>query len=462
MSIPIANAVSITNSIKINNKLLVLSYNESEQDFYDSDVSSLLDNVISINPNIICICTQKSKSQVALAIPGKKIVQKTIGFEGSNSTKHFPHVFGNLLLKKNYELVYKKDASFMIRGVTENNNVRTRIYQLKNDKSLQNQKKESTTIIPNFKKYKVINKLSSTIGSVQTMSLNRQAIYIELDIMGKKTVIVNTELAPDFNQKQQREKEFLDIIQEFGLSEKYFNGYNIILCGSLNFRLKFLSVVNEKAKQNLFNYLSKISSSVRSNGNNSLLNKNELRIYIANLIIDINNNKNQKINKIPENNGNTKFTEALERNNKLKILLEQFFNNIKKTGYTMNCNYNSNKDYRVYNPLKLGSVIKNSVDIFNQSHAQYKKNNSSTTGVANGLVKGVGTGIYKTVSKGSKQLVNISPLKKKNNFKLPAMCDKILFALSKNNNSALEYNNFQVFQQLQKSRNLPIYATFSF
>jgi hypothetical protein len=43
--------------------------------------------------------------------------------------------------------VYKKDASFMIRGVTENNNVRTRIYQLKNDNSLRNQ--SSTSLISN-------------------------------------------------------------------------------------------------------------------------------------------------------------------------------------------------------------------------------------------------------------------------------------------------------------------------
>jgi len=475
--LPIANnTIPLVNATNDSKQLLVISYNESEQDFYDSDVSSLLDKITTIKPNIICICTQKSKSQVTVAIPGKKILQKTLEFEGSNSTKHFPHVFGNLLLKKDYKLVYKKDASFIIRGVTENNNVRTRIYQIKDDDSLRNQSstglknliqtklKESIPIIPNAKKYKVIDKLSSTIGSVQSMSLNRQAIYVQLDINDKKTIIVNTELAPDFNQKKQREKEFLDIIQEFELVEKYFDGYNIILCGSLNFRLKFLSVVNETAKKNLFNYLSKISSAVINNSHHSLLNKNELRIYIANLIVNINNNYNKKNsrNKINGNIVNNKFIEAIERNNKLKELLTQFFNNMTETGYTVNCDYNQTKNYRVYNPLKLGSVGKNGVNVFNKSHKQYKKNNSSTTGVAKGLVKGIGTGIIKTVSKGTNQLRNETPLKKKTNFKLPAMCDKILFALSKNENTSLKYNDFIVFKKLQKSRNYPIYATFSF
>lgn len=448
-------------------KLLVISYNESEQDFYDSDVSLLLGNVIDINPNIICICTQKSKSQVAIAIPGKAVIQKQLGFEGSNSTKHFSHVFGNLLLKKNYILVYKKDASFMVRGVTENNNVRTRIYQLKNDNSLRNQAstslisliqteaKKSIPIIPNVKKYKVIDKLSSNIGSVKKMSLNRQAIYVELDIDNKKTIIINTELAPDFNQKKQREQEFLDIIQEFELAEKYFNGYNIILCGSLNFRLKFLSVVNKQAKQNLFNNLSIISSK----NNTSLLNKNELRIYIANLIIDIKNNNSKKNN---VNNRKTKFMNAIQRNNKLKILLTQFFDNIKKSGYTVDCDYDLTKNYRVYNPLKMGSVIKNGVNVFNKSHAQYKKNNSSSSGVVKGLVKGTFTGVFQTFGKGVKQSRNETPLNKKNDFKLPAMCDKILFALSNNEKTSLQYKDFTVFQELLKSRNLPIYATFTF
>ena len=440
-------------------KLVVISYNEGEQDFYDSDVSSLLEKVITINPNIICICTQKSKSQVAVVIPGKAVIQKKLGFEGSNSTKHFPHVFGNLLLQKNYKLIYKKDASFMLRGVTENNNVRTRIYQLN---------------IPNTRKYNVIDKLSSTIGSVQTMTLNRQAIYVELDIDGKKTIIVNTELAPSFNQRKQREKEFLDIIEEFKLAQKYEEGYNIILCGSLNFRLKFLTVVNEQAKLNLFNYLSQYIKNKNSDSMypNKFLNRNELRLYMKNLIKNIENNeKNQNIKDLQI------FTEAFERNRYLKKLLEKFIFYMEITGFAFNCNHElGNKNYRVYNPLKMGSIIKSTTNTWNTSHSIYKKKNNSAMGVISGFGKGITSGVYRTLGKAITPIIRHAPIisnnnknyftenkkEEKKNFKLPAMCDKILFALSENQNTLLQYDEFEVFQDLKKSKNKLIYVTFSF
>jgi hypothetical protein len=158
------------------NKLLLISYNEGEQDFYGGDLKDIQDKINNIDPYIIFICTQKSKSQVLIALPGSTLT-------GSNSTKHFPHVLGKFLLAKGYENIYKKDASFIIRGVTQNNNVRTRIY------------KKITPSTP-FGLSLIKNKLSSnTIGQLSTMTVNRQAIYNELTINNKNLIVVNTELS---------------------------------------------------------------------------------------------------------------------------------------------------------------------------------------------------------------------------------------------------------------------------
>jgi hypothetical protein len=54
----------------------------------------------------------------------------------------------------------------------------------------------------------------------------------------------------------------------------------------------------------------------------------------------------------------------------------------------------------------------------------------------------------------------------KKNFKLPAMCDKILFALPVNNqvplDTSLQYKEFTVYEDLKKSRNKLIYITFEY
>ena len=156
-----------------NNSLMVISYNEGEQDFKKEDIQHIYDeNINESSPDIIVLCTQKSKSQVAIALPGFKRLT------GSNSTKHFPHVFGNILISKQYDLIDKKDASFMLRGVTENNNVRTRVYM---KRSVYTQRS-----LP------IIFTLSAeTIGQTSTMTLNRQAIMTEFTYNKKNIVIIS-------------------------------------------------------------------------------------------------------------------------------------------------------------------------------------------------------------------------------------------------------------------------------
>jgi hypothetical protein len=243
----------INNSNNYNNQILLISYNEGEQDFYDSELSEIQEKIIESKSKIIIISTQKSKSQVAMAIPGKKMLASGLQMMSgkeilsvSNSTKHFPHVLGQFLLKTGYKLVYKKDASFMVRAVTENNNVRTRIYQI-----------EDSNLISNLK-----DKLShTTLGKITTLSVNRQAIYVECIINQKKCIFINTELATYDNGnlgKSDRQREFMDLIVEFELNKKLIDGYNIIFSGSLNFRLNPLTLFNKESRNFVYNTLKKI------------------------------------------------------------------------------------------------------------------------------------------------------------------------------------------------------------
>ena len=51
----------------------------------------------------------------------------------------------------------------------------------------------------------------------------------------------------------------------------------------------------------------------------------------------------------------------------------------------------------------------------------------------------------------------IIPNQNKASFKIPSMCDKILFALH-----SLEFKEFGVLNKLKKSRNIPIFAIFKY
>jgi len=246
-----------------NNNLLVISYNEGEQDFYDSDLVEVMDKITNTNtkPNIIVVSTQKSKSQIAVPLGG------------FNSTKHFPHVLGKLLLKQNYKLMFKKDASFMIRGVTENNNVRTRIYQLNDKNNIKN----------------ITNKLSlQTVGQLSSMTVNRQAIYIDCVINGKKCIFINTELSP--LSLNDRKKEFLGLITEFELHKKFADGYNIIFSGSFNFRFNLIKAINEESRIKIFDIVSKkITNTYEGSNKKKLLDMNELKIYMNQLKNELSN-----------------------------------------------------------------------------------------------------------------------------------------------------------------------------
>jgi hypothetical protein len=447
---------NIEPNIEKNNKLLVISYNEGEEDFYQSDIINFWDNFKNISenpsedPSVIIVCTQKSKSQVMIAVPGMKTVT------GSNSTKHFPHVIGNFLNSKGYvsSEKLKKNASTMIRGISENNNVRTRIY-IKRDNKF------------NIYEDEFIAKLSvKTVGQFSTMSVNRQAICYDINLNNKKIIIVNTELASynngDFGLSD-RQEEFMGLIKEFKLHEKYNNGYNIIFCGSLNFKLNPFKMINNDNKSIIYKELkNKILKKYNINTyKKDLLKYNELKVYVENLIRKINNNNN--LNIIKNIIGN-KYDEIKNNQILYRVLLNKFLDSINEIGINLTCDYNlTPKNYRVYHPLKLGSVGKNLVESFDSGHSKYKESNTTKTGVVKGFVSGMYTGTKSVASS------LVKPIKKyteedfeanqEKGFKIPSMCDRILFALQEDD---IKYEYFSVYNSLKTSKNRIIYSVFNY
>lgn len=395
------------------NKILVISYNEGEQDFFESQLPDFFIN-LNFTPKIIIVCTQKSKSQVMLSIPGRRMLSS------SNSTKHFQHVLSKFLISKEYKLLYKKDASFALPGITENNNIRTRIYELNN----------GNNIISN----PIINKLSRNTVGLSQLSLNRQAIYNEITINGKKLILINTELASYNNGNlglSDRQKEFMGLIKEFELHKKYNEGSNIIFCGSLNFKLNPIKIMNNSNKEELYKVLKDyIITKYESNNNNKLLEINELKVYINNLIERLHNKDNTAIENIIKNNN---IIKSLKNTEQLYInLLTQFSDSIEKSGLKLTCDYNLNsKSYIVRHPLKMGSVSKNAFSI-------------------------VSKGSFKPIENKLLSLEN----RQKLNFKIPSMCDKILFALHED--GPLKFEKFNVYSDLKTSKNRIIYSIFEF
>jgi predicted nucleic acid-binding protein len=447
---------------ELNNKLLLISYNEGEQDFYNrdntkfgkydytqiiqgGDLKNIKNMITEKLPDIIFICTQKSKSQVVIALPGSSLT-------GSNSTKHFPHVLGKYLIANGYKNIYKKDASFIIRGVTQNNNVRTRIYQKINT---------SASLQLSLGK----NKLSSnTIGQLSTLTVNRQAIYNELVINDKKLIVVNTELSSsdsvNFGESDRR-KEFLSLVKEFELHKRYDEGYNIIFCGSLNFRLKNMyKIINNQSRIDLYNMIHG-DLKQKINEKKELVEANQLKLYMNNIVKELKLNSKQ-INPQTSNSAPDILGKLKKIDNMYISLFEKFSDSITNVGFTQDCGFNSGNIASTISIMKMGSVANLVSKSFDNAHSVYKTENKSKLGVATGFLKGLVTGIGSTVKRSSDVINKTKEYPKsdqiKKEFKLPAMCDKIIFALHENN---MSYSEFGIINDLTKSKRRPIYAIFN-
>ena len=100
---------------------------------------------------------------------------------------------------------------------------------------------------------------------------------------------------------------------------------------------------------------------------------------------------------------------------------------------------------------------------FNSGHSKYKESNTTKTGVIKGFTNGVYTGtksvtssLVKPIKSYTKEDFNDN---QKKGFKIPSMCDRILFAL---HDDYINYEYFGIYDNLKTSKNRIIYSVFNF
>lgn len=401
--------------------LLVFSYNEGEYDFYARELDNIKSKILSEDPDVICLCTQKSKSNV-LALKSAL----TLGY--GHSTKHFQHVFKEVM-KYKYDQIDKLDASLIIPGMSENNNVRTRIFK----------KKDSRVDISGIEMI-----MSKKVFSLDTLKLNRQAICATIKINGKKIIIVNTELYPrtDLLSQFEREKELIGIIDEFNLYNLYDKNTDIILCGSLNFRSSVLKHIIDEYRNQTY---SEMSSYINSNIN-KFNEFNSLKLFMENYKNSLNRN-NKKIKNSSYNRNSELYLllqKSLENNIKLALLLQKFINSINLIGYKPTCDLSNSNTF--LNGNRSGSSF-SPFGIAGKATTLWAK---TIPTVVQHVTK---TKLFNLKSK-TKVLKNTSTIVKARS---KAMCDRILFALQ---NITYKDDSFHVFTEFTKSNHLPIYCIF--
>ena len=291
--IPIIKKKSSNNKSSLEQDFLLLSYNEGNTTFEQKDCYPIIFKVIKESPSFIVVCTQESSSSIV---------------------SHYQHVLKDTLENLNYELLFKKDGTII---GSSGKNVRTRIYCNKYKvftRLEQNTKLEpNTKIEPNFRsnrfkssglKYKIILEshnlkgYSLTSGKFYKGVILLNFIIIDQNNNAHKFIIINTHLY--YNKKgntglSERKKDFMDIITTYNLVEKYNSGYNIFLCGDLNFRLFHFQNTNTKtnfqniSEQIIFNYLTN-QSNFKKNFTTTHKNTNELYQLLNN------SSKNNKYN----------------------------------------------------------------------------------------------------------------------------------------------------------------------
>ena len=248
--------------IKKNPDFYLISFNEGAQS-YQYTLQKYTSYLSELQPKIIAVCTQESMS-------GRQ--------------EHFQHMIKNYLIKNNYALIHKYNASskkgIMILG---NKNVRTRIYYHQdfvskntNNGTTNNEYSNSNISLSsksssNKSRLSSINSNNSSsihsgrinqstkidvvsfqfkqsersgLASISQKTLYKGSIYAKLilNINGSLTtlVIVNSHLYYQKNGNtglKKRQTEFIDLIHEFQLIDEWKQGAHIFFVGDLNFRL---------------------------------------------------------------------------------------------------------------------------------------------------------------------------------------------------------------------------------
>lgn len=414
----------MSSQISNNQKLLIISYNEGKQEFIDADLVEIKNKITDSSPDYIIICTQQSK---IYAIETK--------------AKHMSYLLRESF-KNIYTEIYKKNSSLIGSTIIQQSCLRISIYRKNNI--------EPHFILNNKKDSKL---RSNIIGQTAIATTNNQAMYLECSINNKKIIILNTELLAldsiNFGESR-RELEFLSLIKEFELHKKYQEGYNIIMCGSLNFRLQNMyKIINNSFRLDLYNTF-KLSindnmkkadkqNAVQKNTNKKIIEKNQLKIYLEQLMKELKNNKLELSSSVPKNI----FTKLFTINTMYLNLFNQFSKSIETIGFHQNCGFSKGNNTR-------GSTI------INTMKNAMSTSSSSTLGLFTGLIKGALTvSLQKAILpiKTQETVDKEQIIKMKKAFKLPAMCDKIIFALQEENDNRLLYidKSFVVLDQPTKS-----------
>lgn len=402
---------SIKNSSQ---KLLIISYNEGKQEFNNNDLTEIINEIKQSLSDYIIICTQQSKIYVR-----------------EQKQQHMSYLLGESL-KQHYIEIYKKNSS-LLSSTIEGSCLRMSIYQNKNIKE-----KEILNIKSKLR--------SNIIGQASIATTNNQAMYLELTINSRKIIILNTELLTldsiNFGESR-RELEFLSLVKEFELHKKYNEKYNIIICGSLNFRLKNMyKIINNSLRVNLFNIF---QNSIQENSNNQKIQKNQLKIYLNQLIEELNHNQTKSTKSDP----NITIIKLYDINTMYSNLFKKFSESIITVGFHKNCGFpeGNNKRQQL---------------IINSSKKATRESGSSAIGVFIPMIsaiKNISIALISNQVLGTGQK-DIDRAKK--NFKLPAMCDKIIFALQDDIKKNISYidKSFKVLDKPTKSNRRIICATF--
>jgi hypothetical protein len=189
---------------------------------------------------------------------------------------------------------------------------------------------------------------------------------------------------------------------------------------------------------NLYNYL---LNKIELLSNKELININGLKIYLEHLINKY--SSNEKIyNFLSKNKINKELQMSIENIIKDKILIKElltiFYKNLKLSGFRFTCDHQlENKSYNVFNKYKIISKV-----MTKKEDIKKKIKETIQESYQEGAVEGV------------KKIIKIN----KSKDKLPAMCDKILFAIKDN---SIIFEKFQLFKGLKKSKNRMILAFFN-
>lgn len=281
------------NNIKKNNSnrdILIISYDEYLNDFDKDNIEKNQAFIDYIKEHkYIVLCTQKSKSSSTRT-------QLSFGYSG---VKHFQHIFKSYIEKNNYIQIAKYDSATPFSAeVTDNYSIRTRIFK---NNSIQNNIKNIT-----FDEIK-----NGSFRNYFRNTANKTALLCRFKINDKIYNIINTDLFSLKNSSRPmyndgllyKQQQFLAIIKDFKLYNKYAYGENIILAGSLKFNIYPLKMTNILT----YNNMNKINRYLLGLKNSD--NKNKLKKY---------NELNKYLNKLMENYKQT------NNNNSLPINIEKY------------------------------------------------------------------------------------------------------------------------------------------